>query len=53
MVCVLVFYRDEIEAIRKLTGEILAIMNLGERDWIVEIRKGTCNVLVEHEHILV
>ena len=51
MVCVLVFYRDEIEAIRKLAGESLAIRNLGERGWVVKLHKGVRDVLVERERV--
>ena len=51
MRCMLVFSCDDKEAITKQTCEILATRNIVGRDCVVEIRKGTCDVLTERKHI--
>ena len=53
MCCVLAFSGDYGKAITETTEDILATRNNEGFGFVVEIRKGTCNVLVEHEHILV
>ena len=51
MCCAVCFCGSDAEVIRKLTGEILAIRNLGECDWIVETHKGIRDVLEEGVNI--
>ena len=51
MCCVLAFSGDYGKAIRETTEDILATRNSKNFGWIVEIRKGTCDALGEHERI--